>query len=215
MNILHLWTLTYLLEIRLLCGTPMGRTLMQKPPDHFNVQDLSPREVLESIDQFFVEGQISQYPEFAVASLTDHIYLKEVGHIVLLKRFMISPSSRGTMSLIHWMLHKIRSNLRANRSTTLRALYYMNTFSHQKVSQLLLWTAMLECTRASLNIYAAPTGYVIGDLTFLYKNEIVDCRRVEKPIPTGVITDLRTKADYILLVEDSLASIQSFSTKRI
>jgi hypothetical protein len=68
---------------------------MQKPLDHFNVQDLSPREVLESIDQFFVEGQISQYPEFAVASLTDHIYLKEVGHIVLLKRFMISPSSRG------------------------------------------------------------------------------------------------------------------------
>ncbi|MCI02176.1 DNA topoisomerase 6 subunit A-like, partial [Trifolium medium] len=54
-----------------------GRTSMQKPPNHFNVQDLSPREVLESIDQFFVEGHISQYPEFAVPSLTDHIYLKE------------------------------------------------------------------------------------------------------------------------------------------
>ncbi|CAJ2659700.1 unnamed protein product [Trifolium pratense] len=181
-----------------------GRTSMQKPPNHFNVQDLSPREVLESIDQFFVEGHISQYPEFAVPSLTDHIYLKEVGHIVLLKRFMISPSSRGTKSLIHWMLHKIRSNLRANRSTTLRALYYMNTFftsESQSTTIVDYIAAMLECTRTSLNIYAAPTGYVIGDLTFVYKNEIVDCRRVEKPIPTGVITDLRTEADYILLVE--------------
>ncbi|XP_045801261.1 ubiquitin carboxyl-terminal hydrolase 26-like isoform X3 [Trifolium pratense] len=181
-----------------------GRTSMQKPPNHFNVQDLSPREVLESIDQFFVEGHISQYPEFAVPSLTDHIYLKEVGHIVLLKRFMISPSSRGTKSLIHWMLHKIRSNLRANRSTTLRALYYMNTFftsESQSTTIVDYIAAMLECTRTSLNIYAVPTGYVIGDLTFVYKNEIVDCRRVEKPIPTGVITDLRTEADYILLVE--------------
>jgi DNA topoisomerase VI subunit A len=94
----------------------------------------------------------------------------------------------------------------------------MNTFftsESQSTTIVDYIAAMLECTRTSLNIYAAPTGYVIGDLTFVYKNEIVDCRRVEKPIPIGVITDLRTKADYILLVEDSLASIQSFSTKRI
>ncbi|CAM9894667.1 unnamed protein product, partial [Hapterophycus canaliculatus] len=69
---------------------------------------------------------------------------------------------------------------------------------------------MIGCTRSCLNVVASDKGLVVGRVTFLEDGDLIDCTRMGvggKAIPPYIdkITDIRSDADFILLVEKEAA----------
>jgi meiotic recombination protein SPO11 len=115
------------------------------------------------------------------------------------------------MTRVMQLLHEV---LRKGIHVTKRDLFYTDVklFQDQSESDVILddVAAMLGCTRTSLHVVASDKGIVVGRLTFRDDGDEIDCTRMGiggKAIPPFIdrITDIRSDAEFILLVEKEAA----------
>jgi meiotic recombination protein SPO11 len=97
---------------------------------------------------------------------------------------------------------------------TKRDLFYTDVklFKDQSESDAVLddVACMLGCTRTSLHVVASDKGLVVGRIQYLEAGDPIDCTRMGvggKAIPPYIdrITDIRSDAEFILLVEKEAA----------
>ena len=111
------------------------------------------------------------------------------------------------MQLVHGVLSK-------GIHVTKRDLFYTDVklFKDQKDSDGVLddISCLLGCTRNSLHVVASEKGVVVGKLRYKEDGDEIDCTKMGvggKAIPSNVdkVTDLRTDAKFVLLVEKDAA----------
>ena len=145
-------------------------------------------------------------------------YVAELDRIVLKgavkKRPFLSTSAVRKVAITTRILELVHEVLRKNIHTTKRDLFYCDPklFVDQKDSDVVLddVACMAGCTRTSLHVVASEKGIVVGRLQFRDDGDLIDCTRMGvggKAIPPFIdrITDLRSDAKFILLVEKDAA----------
>mmetsp|Transcript_17061 Transcript_17061/g.33375 ORF Transcript_17061/g.33375 Transcript_17061/m.33375 type:complete len:449 (-) Transcript_17061:1500-2846(-) len=146
-------------------------------------------------------------------------YIEELDRIVLKadkfseRQFVNTKQVRGTTILLR-MVQLVHNILQRGIHITKRDLFYTDVklFVEQGQTDKLLddVSVMLGCTRTSLNVVASEKGVVVGDLRFKEAEDEIDCSRLGiggKGIPPMIdrVTDIRSDADFILLVEKDAA----------
>lgn len=69
---------------------------------------------------------------------------------------------------------------------------------------------MIGCTRSNLHVVASDKGLVVGRISFVEDGDFIDCTKMGvggKAIPPYIdkITDIRSDAEFVLLVEKEAA----------
>ncbi|GLE06353.1 hypothetical protein PINS_up015600 [Pythium insidiosum] len=151
-------------------------------------------------------------------SSSNQIYVPELDRIVLadkvsVRSFTSTSTVRKTaitarvMQLVHQVLLK-------GIHVTKRDLFYTDVklFKEQSETDTILddVACMVGCTRSSLNVVASEKGIVVGRLSFRDDGDLIDCTKMGvggKAIPPYMdrISDLRSDAEFILLVEKDAA----------
>ncbi|CAM9717442.1 unnamed protein product [Ectocarpus sp. 12 AP-2014] len=145
-------------------------------------------------------------------------YVEELDRIVLgdkvsSRNFVSTAMARKTaittrvVQLVHQVLGK-------GIHITKRDMFYTDVklFKEQSESDNVLddVACMVGCTRSCLNVVASDKGLVVGRVTFMEDGDLIDCTRMGvggKAIPPYIdkITNIRSDADFILLVEKEAA----------
>ena len=157
---------------------------------------------------------------FDVPSRTaaNSVYLEELNRIVLqgrtTRRSFTSVTSSRKVAIMTRVMQLLFDVLRKGIHVTKRDLFYTDVklFVDQADSDHTLedTAAMLGCTRTSLHVVASDKGIVVGRLQFRDDGDEIDCTRQGiggKAIPPFMdrITDIRSDANFILLVEKEAA----------
>jgi len=155
-------------------------------------------------------------------SASNQIYIKDKDRIALKKSknsqrpFVHSSMVRKTTvtTRVVQLIHNILSK---GIHITKRDLFYTDVklFVDQAQSDGVLddVACMLGCTRTSLNVVASEKGVVVGCLKFKEAGDEIDCTKMGiggKGIPPMIdrVTDIRSDADFILLVEKDAAFLR-------
>ena len=185
------------------------------------------KEVLTEIEQVFVQAAFSILQgkglQFSLPSRSknNQEYVPEVNRLVLkttvetmMKRNFAHSSESQKTAIITRVLDLVYHVLKQGIHVTKRDLFYsdVNLFKNQRQSDSMLddVAVMLGCTRSSLHVVASEKGVVIGQLKFVEAGDVIDCTKMGvggKAIPSNVdkVTDLRTDAKFVLLVEKDAA----------
>ncbi|DAZ98839.1 TPA: hypothetical protein N0F65_000995 [Lagenidium giganteum] len=151
-------------------------------------------------------------------SSSNQIYVPELDRIVLadkvsVRSFTSTSTVRKTaitsrvMQLVHQILQK-------QIHVTKRDLFYTDVklFKEQGETDTVLddVACMVGCTRSSLNVVASEKGIVVGRITFRDDGDLINCTKMGvggKAIPPYIdrITDIKSDAEFILLVEKDAA----------
>ena len=174
------------------------------------------RILVEKAQEFIFDALYNpQSASFRIPSRSkDNISYDDELQMVLLGRQMIerqfrslsSVKSVAQMSTLMRILYEV---LDREIHTTKRDLFYMavNEFEAQSTSDALIEDlgAMLQVTRASMNIWATSKGVVIGRLSFTERGDYIDCRAIGsgKSIAPNIddIDNLESDAEFVLVVE--------------
>jgi len=162
--------------------------------------------------------------EFLVPSRapSNQIYIKELDRIALKKsamssRSFLNPSTVRKSAVMARAMQLIHNIVQSRIHITKRELFYTDVklFKDQKQSDAVLddVACMVGCTRTSLNVIASEKGLVVGDLQFKEAGDEIDCSKMGiggKGIPPVLdqVTDLRSNAKFVLLVEKDAAFIR-------
>lgn len=188
------------------------------------VQEMSSLEVVEGIEAIAMDiakqvlSQKGFVMEIPSRTSTNQIYVPELDRIVLgdkkgtrsflnVKEARKSAITTRVMQLIHSVLLK-------NIHITKRDLFYTDVklFVDQAESDGVLddVATMVGCTRSNLHVVASDKGLVVGRITFFEDGDYIDCSKMGvggKAIPPYIdkITDIKSDAEFILLVEKEAA----------
>jgi meiotic recombination protein SPO11 len=146
------------------------------------------------------------------------LYVPELDRIVLQSkttdRSFTAVASVRKAAIMARVLQLVYDVLRKGIHVTKRDLFYTDVklFRDQAESDVILddVAAMLGCTRTSLHVVASDKGIVVGRLQFRDDGDLIDCTRMGiggKAIPPFIdkITDIRSDAQFILLIEKEAA----------
>jgi len=151
-------------------------------------------------------------------SASNQAYVKELDRIVLRantseRSFANVGQVRKTaiMTRVFSLVHEV---VLKGIHVTKRDLFYTDVklFKKQEESDAVLDDAActIGCPRSCLNVVAADKGLVVGRIQFREDGDPIDCTRMGvtgKAIPAYIdkITDIRSDAEFILLVEKDAA----------
>ena len=148
----------------------------------------------------------------------NQMYLEKLDRIVLrdstTERAFANLSSVRKTTIMTRILQLIHELCGKNIHVTKRDLFYTDVklFEDQTQSDAVLddISAMLGCTRSSLNVIASEKGVVVGQLAFQEDGDEIDCSRMGiggKAIPPHIhkVSNIRSSAQFILLVEKDAA----------
>merc|ERR1719409_359543 len=188
------------------------------------VVDLPGREVAAAIEQVMVavaknvldgEGFTYALPS---RGANDQVYLEQLDRIVLKDKHALTSfsntSSVRKVTILTRVMQLVHGVLSRGIHVTKRDLFYTDVklFKDQKDSDAVLddISCMLGCTRNSLHVVASEKGVVVGKLRYKEDGDEIDCTKMGvggKAIPSNVdkVTDLRTDAKFVLLVEKDAA----------
>ena len=149
---------------------------------------------------------------------TDQVYVEALDRIVLKNK--TTRAAFGTVSsvrkvtILTRVMQLVHGVLSRGIHVTKRDLFYTDVklFRDQKDSDAVLddISCMLGCTRNSLHVVASEKGVVVGRLQYKEDGDEIDCTKMGvggKAIPSNIdkITDMRTDAKFVLLVEKDAA----------
>lgn len=198
-------------------GSLQGRSIIE-------VSEMSTIEVVEAIELSAIQiaNQVLRKQGFSleVPSRTsaNQIYVPELDRIVLgekrgtrsflnVKEARKSAITTRVMQLLHTVLLK-------KIHITKRDLFYTDVklFVDQSESDGVLddIATMIGCTRSNLHVVASDKGLVVGRISFVEDGDFIDCTKMGvggKAIPPYIdkITDIRSDAEFVLLVEKEAA----------
>lgn len=188
------------------------------------VSEMSTTEVVEAIESVAIQiaNQVLQKKGFSLEipsrSSTNQLYVPELDRIVLgekrgtrsflnVKEARKSAITARVMQLLHTVLLK-------KIHITKRDLFYTDVklFVDQSDSDGVLddIATMIGCTRSNLHVVASDKGLVVGRISFVEDGDFIDCTKMGvggKAIPPYIdkITDIRSDAEFVLLVEKEAA----------
>ncbi|KAJ8612379.1 hypothetical protein CTAYLR_007948 [Chrysophaeum taylorii] len=188
------------------------------------VQEMGSEEVGEAIEELFVAAAESiarkESYSFAVPSrsASNQAYVPELDRVVLKanssKRSLANVGQARKTAIMTRVLSLVHEVVGKGIHVTKRDLFYTDVklFKKQDESDAVLDDAActIGCPRSCLNVVAADKGLVVGRLSFLEDGDPIDCTRMGvtgKAIPSYIdkITDVRSDAEFILLVEKDAA----------
>jgi meiotic recombination protein SPO11 len=180
---------------------------------------ISSQEVLNRIEVIFLDliqqinstgtiklSFLSSIKSASFDSLTNTNRLQNPSNISL-----SSSKELKTIAFIVKVLQISYNLLLTGRKATKREVFYMNSklFQNQKTSDKAIDYAcyILEVPRDRLNIFASSKGLVTGSISFYEQGIFTEVgeRTVKIPSDMDSISDLSTKADFILVVEKDTA----------
>ncbi|KAJ0405761.1 hypothetical protein P43SY_003611 [Pythium insidiosum] len=151
-------------------------------------------------------------------SASNQIYVPELDRIVLADKVSVrsftSTSTVRKTAITARVLQLVHQVLLKGIHVTKRDLFYTDVklFKEQSETDTILddIACMVGCTRSSLNVVASEKGIVVGRLSFRDDGDLIDCTKMGvggKAIPPYMdrISDLRSDAEFILLVEKDAA----------
>jgi len=193
-------------------------------PKILSVSEMSPVEVIESIEQITVQilHQILSKNGFAFAipsrSATNQLYLPHLDRIVLgdkrLVRSILHVKEARKAAITTRVMNLLHKVLDKNIHITKRDLFYTDVklFVDQTDSDGVLddIATMVGCTRSNLHVVASDKGLVVGRIQFEEDGDEIDCTKMGvggKAIPPYIdkITNIRSDAEFVLLVEKEAA----------
>jgi len=157
---------------------------------------------------------------FKIPSRTasSQLYVSELDRMVLKKvlkeRVFANTSQVRKTTITTRVLELIHQVVSKQIHITKRDLFYTDVklFGKQEESDSVLddIACMVGCTRTSLNVVASDKGVVVGRVNFKEDGDLIDCTKMGvggKAIPALVhkITDIKSDAEFILLVEKDAA----------
>ncbi|CBJ26510.1 DNA topoisomerase VI subunit A [Ectocarpus siliculosus] len=192
--------------------------------DVTEVREMGAAGVMDEIERIAVETALSIMEgngfgfRVPTRSSGNQKYVEELDRIVLgdkvsSRNFVSTAMARKTaittrvVQLVHQVLGK-------GIHITKRDMFYTDVklFKEQSESDNVLddVACMVGCTRSCLNVVASDKGLVVGRVTFMEDGDLIDCTRMGvggKAIPPYIdkITNIRSDADFILLVEKEAA----------
>jgi len=188
------------------------------------VTDLGAETVLAKLEDVFADVAASILTGAAFTYRVpnrgsgNQLYVPEIDRIVLRDKATARPfvglgtvRKTAIMTRVMQMIHEV---VHRGIHTTKRDLFYADVklFKSQDESNAVLddVACMVGCTRTSLHVVASEKGVVVGRLQFKEDGDEIDCTRMGvggKAIPpfADKITDLRSDAAFILLVEKDAA----------
>lgn len=151
-------------------------------------------------------------------SASNQAYVPALDRVVLKsnlsKRSMANVSQARKTAIMTRVLSLVHEVVNKGIHVTKRDLFYTDVklFKRQEESDGVLDDAActVGCPRSCLNVVAADKGLVVGRLSFLEDGDPIDCTRMGvtgKAIPSYIdkITDIRSDAEFVLLVEKDAA----------
>ncbi|KAA8495293.1 DNA topoisomerase 6 subunit A [Porphyridium purpureum] len=151
-------------------------------------------------------------------SASNQMYIAELDRIVLkdkaTARNFASQATVRKAAITVRILQLVHELCKKGIHVTKRDLFYTDVklFKSQTESDDVLndIACMVGCTRTSLSVVASEKGIVIGRVQFREAGDEIDCTRMGvggKAIPpfTDKITEIRSDAEFILLVEKDAA----------
>ena len=148
----------------------------------------------------------------------DQVYIDQLDRIVLKNKStsaaFTNMSSVRKVTILTRVMQLVHGVLSKGIHVTKRDLFYTDVklFKDQKDSDGVLddISCLLGCTRNSLHVVASEKGVVVGQLRYKEDGDEIDCTKMGvggKAIPSNVdkVTDLRTDAKFVLLVEKDAA----------
>eukprot|EP00979_Chaetoceros_neogracilis_P008348 scaffold1862_cov268-Chaetoceros_neogracile.AAC.13 len=188
------------------------------------VSEMSTTEVVEAIESVAIQitNQVLRKKGFTLEipsrASSNQIYVPELDRIVLgekrgTRSFLNAKEARKSaitarvMQLLHTVLLK-------KIHITKRDLFYTDVklFVDQSDSDGCLddIATMIGCTRSNLHVVASDKGLVVGRISFVEDGDFIDCTKMGvggKAIPPYIdkITDIRSDAEFVLLVEKEAA----------
>jgi len=188
------------------------------------VAEMSTTEVVEAIESVAIQitNQVLQKKGFSLEipsrASSNQIYVPELDRIVLgekrgTRSFLNAKEARkaAITSRVMQLLHKV---LLKKIHITKRDLFYTDVklFVDQSDSDGCLddIATMIGCTRSNLHVVASDKGLVVGRISFVEDGDFIDCTKMGvggKAIPPYIdkITDIRSDAEFVLLVEKEAA----------
>ncbi|GFH52110.1 topoisomerase [Chaetoceros tenuissimus] len=188
------------------------------------VSEMSSTEVVEAIEAIAIRiaNQVLMKKGFSMEipsrSSSNQVYIPQLDRIVLgdkkgtrsflnVKEARKSAITTRVMQLLHTVLLK-------KIHITKRDLFYTDVklFVDQSESDGVLddIATMVGCTRSNLHVVASDKGLVVGRISFIEDGDYIDCTKMGvggKAIPPYIdkITDIRSDAEFVLLVEKEAA----------
>ena len=148
----------------------------------------------------------------------DQVYIDQLNRIVLKNKStsaaFTNMSSVRKVTILTRVMQLVHGVLSKGIHVTKRDLFYTDVklFKDQKDSDAVLddISCLLACTRNSLHVVASEKGVVVGRLRYKEDGDDIDCTKMGvggKAIPSNVdkVTELRTDAKFVLLVEKDAA----------
>jgi meiotic recombination protein SPO11 len=148
----------------------------------------------------------------------DQVYIDQLNRIVLKNKStsaaFTNMSSVRKVTILTRVMQLVHGVLSKGIHVTKRDLFYTDVklFKDQKDSDAVLddISCLLGCTRNSLHVVASEKGVVVGRLRYNEDGDDIDCTKMGvggKAIPSNVdkVTELRTDAKFVLLVEKDAA----------
>ena len=148
----------------------------------------------------------------------DQVYIDQLNRIVLKNKStsaaFTNMSSVRKVTILTRVMQLVHGVLSKGIHVTKRDLFYTDVklFKDQKDSDAVLddISCLLGCTRNSLHVVASEKGVVVGRLRYKEDGDDIDCTKMGvggKAIPSNVdkVTELRTDAKFVLLVEKDAA----------
>lgn len=192
--------------------------------EYREVEDRDGGEIAAAIEQVMIAASKSILAgdgfQYALPSrgATDQVYLDALDRIVLKNKTskvnFSSVSSVRKVTILTRVMQLVHGVLSRGIHVTKRDLFYTDVklFKDQKDSDAVLddISCMLGCTRNSLHVVASEKGVVVGRLQYKEDGDEIDCTRMGvggKAIPSNIdkVTDMRTDAKFVLLVEKDAA----------
>ena len=131
--------------------------------------------------------------------------------LLLVLQYLQEARKAAITSRVMQLLHKV---LLKKIHITKRDLFYTDVklFVDQSDSDGCLddIATMIGCTRSNLHVVASDKGLVVGRISFVEDGDFIDCTKMGvggKAIPPYIdkITDIRSDAEFVLLVEKEAA----------
>jgi meiotic recombination protein SPO11 len=189
------------------------------------VADLGEREVSVRIEDLVVNivGQILNGTtgfelEIPTRAASNQRYLPSIDRIVLgsktSKRAFLNTAHVRKAAITTRVVELVHEVLSKGIHITKRDLFYTDVklFRDQKESDSVLddVACMIGCTRTSLHVVASDKGLVVGRIQYKEAGDEIDCTKMGiggKAIPPYIdkITDIRSDAEFIILVEKEAA----------
>lgn len=174
-------------------------------------------QALATIARSIMKGEGFRYV-VPTRSASNQLYIEELDRIVLkdktsVRAFANTATVRKS-TITTRIMGLVWELCRKGIHTTKRDLYYTDVklFKTQNESDDVLndVACMVGCTRTSLSVVASEKGIVIGRVQFREAGDLIDCTRMGvggKAIPPYIerITDIKSDAEFILLVEKDAA----------